>query len=171
VPAVVQIGDIQKVLQHLLRERVPIRDMVTILETMADYASRVKDPEQLGELVRSAISRTITRQFLDHENKLYCITLDPVLERSMNESVQQTAGGAVMALDPLTQQNVIKELREQSENAMAQGLQAVLLCSATIRLPLRRLVERYMPALNVLSYNEVSSRAEVEFVGQVKIAA
>jgi flagellar biosynthesis protein FlhA len=89
----------------------------------------------------------------------------------MNESVQQTAGGAVMALDPLTQQNVIKELREQSENAMAQGLQAVLLCSATIRLPLRRLVERYMPALNVLSYNEVSSRAEVEFVGQVKNAA
>jgi flagellar biosynthesis protein FlhA len=171
VPAVVQIGDIQKVLQHLLRERVPIRDMVTILETMADYASRVKDPEQLGELVRSAISRTITRQFLDHENKLYCITLDPVLERSMNESVQQTAGGAVMALDPLTQQNVIKELREQSENAMAQGLQAILLCSATIRLPLRRLVERYMPALNVLAYNEVSSRAEVEFVGQVKIAA
>lgn len=168
VPNVVQIGDIQKVLQHLLRERVPIRDMVTVLETMADYAGRVKDPEQMGELVRSAISRTITRQYLDHENKLYCITLDPPLERKLTEQIQVTAGGAMLALDPATQQMVIKDLREQSENAMAQGLQAVVLCSATLRLPLRRLVERYMPQLNVLSYNEVSARAEVEFVGQVR---
>ena len=170
VPNVVQIGDIQKVLQHLLRERVPIRDMVTILETMADYAGRVKDPEQLGELVRSSISRTITRQLLDHENKLYCITLDPPLEKAMAEGIQHTAGGTILALEPSTQQAVIANLREQAENAMAQGLQPVLLCSPTLRLPLRRLVERYLPTLQVLSYNEVSSRAEVEFVGQVRAA-
>ncbi len=171
VPHIVQIGDIQKVLQHLLRERVPIRDMVTVLETMADYAGRVKDPEQLGELVRSAISRTITRQYLDHENKLYCITIDPPLERRLSESIQITAGGAVLATDPQFQQVFIKDIREQSENAMAQGLQAVVLCSATLRLPLRRLLERYIPQLHVLSYNEVSARAEVEFVGQVRSEA
>ncbi len=171
VPAVVQIGDIQKVLQHLLRERVPIRDMVTVLETMGDYAGRVKDPEQLGELVRSAISRTITRQYLDHENKLYCITLDPALERHLSDSIQHTAGGTMLALDPATQQQVIRDVREQSENAMAQGLQAVVLCSAGLRLPLRRLIERYIPHLNILAYNEVSARAEVEFVGQVAPAA
>lgn len=171
VPNVVQIGDIQKVLQHLLRERVPIRDMVTILETMADYAGRVKEPEQLGELVRSAISRTITRQFLDHENKLYCITLEPTLERKLNEAIQHTAGGAMLALDPGTQQQVVRDIREQSENAMAQGLQSVVLCSSTLRLPLRRLLERYIPQLNVLAYNEVSARAEVEFVGQIRSEA
>ncbi len=171
VPHIVHIGDIQKVLQHLLRERVPIRDMVTVLETMADYAGRVKDPEQLGELVRSAISRTITRQYLDHENKLYCITIDPPLERRLSESIQITAGGAVLAVDPQFQQSFIKDIREQSENAMAQGLQAVVLCSATLRLPLRRLLERYIPQLHVLSYNEVSARAEVEFVGQVRSEA
>ena len=168
VPNVVQIGDIQKVLQHLLRERVPIRDMVTILETMADYSGRVKDPEQMGELVRSAISRTITRQYLDHENKLYCITLDPTLERRLTEQIQLTAGGSILAIDPATQQGLIRSIREQTENAMAQGIQAVVLCSASLRLPLRRLVERYIPQLHVLSYNEVSSRAEVEFVGQVQ---
>lgn len=171
VPNIVPIGDIQKVLQHLLRERVPIRDMVTILETMADYGARVKDPEQLGELVRSSISRTITRQYLDHENKLYCLTLDPALERQMADAIQHTAGGAILALDPQAQHAVIQRLREQSENAMAQGLNAVVLCSTTLRLPLRRLVERYMPQLHVLAYNEVSARAEVEFVGQVKTAA
>jgi len=168
VPNVVQIGDIQKVLQHLLRERVPIRDMVTVLETMADYSGRVKDPEQMGELVRSAISRTITRQYLDHENKLYCITLDPTLERRLTEQIQLTAGGSILAIDPATQQGLIRSIREQTENAMAQGIQAVVLCSASLRLPLRRLVERYIPQLQVLSYNEVSSRAEVEFVGQVQ---
>ncbi|MBL8059306.1 MAG: flagellar biosynthesis protein FlhA [Chthonomonas sp.] len=171
VPNVVQIGDIQKVLQHLLRERVPIRDMVTVLETMADYSGRVKDPEQMGELVRSAISRTITRQYLDHENKLYCITLDPSLERRLTDQIQMTAGGSILAVDPHTQQTLVRNIREQSENAMAQGLQAVVLCSATLRLPLRRLVERYIPQLHVLSYNEVSSRAEVEFVGQVQAEA
>lgn len=171
VPNVVQIGDIQKVLQHLLRERVPIRDMVTILETMADFSGRVKDPEQMGELVRSAISRTITRQYIDHENKLYCITLDPNLERRLTDQIQLTAGGSILAVDPGMQQSLIRSIREQGENAMAQGLQAVVLCSATLRLPLRRLVERYIPQLHVLSYNEVSSRAEVEFVGQVQAEA
>jgi len=85
VPNVLQMGDIQKVLQHLLRERVPIRDMVTILETMADFGARVKDPDQLGELVRASIARTITRQFLDADNKLYCITLEPNLDGELSE--------------------------------------------------------------------------------------
>lgn len=169
VPAVVQVGDVQKVLQHLLRERIPIRDMVTILETMADYAGRVKDMEQMGELVRSAISRTITRQFVDQDQKLFCLTLESTLERTLSDGVQQTAGGAMLAIDPTVQAHVVRSLKEESEKAMAQGVQPVLLCSATLRLALRRLLERYLPNMNVLAYNEVSSRAEVEFVGQVDI--
>jgi flagellar biosynthesis protein FlhA len=170
VPALFSVGEVQKVLQHLLRERVPIRDMVTILETMADYGSRIKDPDQLGELVRAAIARTITRQYVDHENKLYCITLDPTLERTLGESLQQTAGGLVLALEPVEQQQIIASLKEEGERAMAQGLTAVLLCSSQLRLPLRRLLERYLPTLHVMAYNEVAARAEVEFVGQVRAA-
>jgi len=170
IPNILQVGDIQKVLQHLLRERVPIRDMVSILETMADFGQRVKDPDQLGELVRAAISRTITRQYTDPENKLYCITLEPVLERRLVESLNHTSFGSVLALDPAEQKRVLATLQEQVDKANAQGYQPVVLCGNQLRLPLRRLLEKYLPTINVLAFNEVSSRAEVEFVGQVAAA-
>lgn len=170
VPNVLQIGDIQKVLQHLLRERIPIRDMVTILETMADFGARVKDPDQLGELVRAAIARTITRQYLDHDNKLYCITLEPTLERQLNENVNLTNFGSSLILDPGTQSDVIAKLQSEMDNALNRGYQPVLICSTQLRLPLRRLLEKYVPSLSVLAYNEIASRAEVEFVGAVKAA-
>jgi flagellar biosynthesis protein FlhA len=171
VPGVLQLGDIQKVLQHLLRERIPIRDMVTILETMADFGARVKDPDQLGELVRSAIARTITRQFLDPENKLYCITLEPVLERSLIEAINATNYGSQIVLDPNTQKQLIDQCQSEMDNAMSQGYNAVLLCGTQLRLPLRRLMEKYLPQLSVVAYNEVAQRADVEFVGQVRAAA
>ena len=167
VPNVLQLGDVQKVLQHLLRERVPIRDMVTILETMADYGSRIKDPDQLGEIVRAAIARTITRQFLDHENKLYCITLDPALERSLTEQIQQTAAGNLLTLDPQTQRELLNKLQNRVDDSMSGGYQPILLCSTTLRLPIRRIIEKHLPLLNVLAYNEVAARADVEFIGQV----
>lgn len=170
VPNVLQIGDVQKVLQHLLRERIPIRDMVTILETMADFGARVKDPDQLGELVRAAIARTITRQYLDHENKLYCITLEPVLERKLNECINLTNFGSSLVLDPATQSDVIAKLQSEMDNALNRGYQAVLICSTQLRLPLRRLLEKYIPSLSVLAYNEIASRAEVEFIGAVRAA-
>lgn len=170
VPNVLQVGDVQKVLQHLLRERVPIRDMVTILETMADFGTRVKDPDQLGELVRAAIARTITRQYLDTTNRLYCITLEPTLERTLSEAVQVTNFGSVLVLDPGMQRQVVERLQAEYERATAQGYQAVLLCGNTLRLPIRRLLEKYLPAMHVLAYNEIAPRAEVEFVGQVRAA-
>ncbi|MCA1997497.1 MAG: flagellar biosynthesis protein FlhA, partial [Armatimonadetes bacterium] len=170
VPNVLQIGDIQKVLQHLLRERVPIRDMVTILETMADFGSRVKDPDQLGELVRAAIARTITRQFVDQDNRLYCITLDPRLEQRLVECVNVTSFGSVLILDPQEQRQLIEKLQSEMDRAVASGGQPVLLCGNQLRLPLRRLLEKYLPSLPVLAYNEVSAQAEVEFVGQVAAA-
>jgi flagellar biosynthesis protein FlhA len=168
VPHVLQLGDVQKVLQHLLRERVPIRDLVTILETMADFGARVKDPDQLGELVRASIARTITRQFLDADNKLHCITLEPSLERSLAESVNVTSYGSTLVLDPGPQRALMDELQQEMDRAMAAGCQPVLLCGTSIRLPMRRLLERYIPTLHVLAYNEVAERADVDFVGQVK---
>lgn len=167
VGTVLQIGDIQKVLQHLLRERIPIRDMVTILETMADFGVRVKDPDQLGELVRSAISRTITRQYVDVDNKLACITLEPLLERLLAENLTMTNLGSTLALDPNTQNEFLRQVREQFDHATSMGQQPVLLSGTNLRLPLRRLFERHIPNVNVLAYNEVSSQAEVEFIGQI----
>ena len=164
---VLQVGDIQKVLQHLLRERIPIRDMVTILETMADFGGRVKEPDQLGELVRSAISRTITRQYIDLDGKLYCVTLEPALERQLMEELTMTSIGSTLAMEPNAQKDFLDRLRIQIDHATGEGYQAVLLCGTGLRLAMRRLLERHIPNVNVLAYNEVSSQATVEFVGQV----
>jgi flagellar biosynthesis protein FlhA len=170
IPNVLPIGDVQKVLQHLLRERIPIRDMVTILETMADFAPKVKDPDQLGELVRSAISRTITRQFVDSDNKLSCITLEPALERTLVEGLTNSGYGSNINLEPTVQSDLIEKLKKSNETATEQGCQAVLLCCTQLRLPLRRFVERHIPGMNVLAYNEVATKADVEFVSQVRAA-
>jgi flagellar biosynthesis protein FlhA len=170
VPNVLQVGEIQKVLQHLLQERVPIRDMVTILETMADFGARVKDPDQLGELVRSSIARTITRQYVDQENRVFCITLEPMLEHSLIESLNVTTFGSTLMLEPQEQRRIIAGLEEQMNKALAEGYQPVLLCGNQLRLPLHRLVSKYMSGLNVLAYNEIAAKADVEFVGQVKAA-
>ena len=170
IPNVLSVGDVQKVLQHLLRERVPIRDMVTILETMADFGARVKDTDQLGELVRSAMSRTITRQFVDHDQKLYCLTLDPALERSLNEKITLTSGGSMLNLDPNENRELIAKLQSEMDRASGQGYQAVLLCGTQLRLPMRRILEKYLPSLSVMAFNEVAAKADVEFVGQIRAA-
>jgi flagellar biosynthesis protein FlhA len=137
---------------------------------MADYGARIKEPEQLGEIVRAAIARTVTRQYVDHENKLACITLDPAVERDLIEGLHVTAQGTNLVIDPAVQVRFLDKLRHEVDGAMAQGFQAVLICSTQLRLPLRRLLERHVPNLNVLAYNEIAAKADVEFVGQVRAA-
>lgn len=169
-PAGLGVGDVQKVLQHLLRERIPIRDMVTILETMADFAGRVKEMEQMGELVRAAIARTITRQFADEGGKLACITLEPRLEQTMQEAVQHTAGGVMLSLDPSLGQRVASDIQTSLDEAAARGLQPVVLCSTQVRLPLRKHLDRSGNIVPVIAYNEVAASADVEFVSQITLA-
>jgi flagellar biosynthesis protein FlhA len=167
IPDIISISDVQKVLQHLLRERIPIRDMVTIIETIADFAPRTKDVEQLGEVVRSAISRTVTRQFVDFEDKLKCITLEPPLERELTDLVSLTSGGTALVLPPDMQSRLIQHLKAEYDRLTMQGFQPVLLCGAQLRLAMRRFLDRHIPNLAVLAYSEISAKADVEFVGQV----
>ncbi len=167
IPDIISISDVQKVLQHLLRERIPIRDMVTIIETLADFAGRTKDVEQLGEVVRSAIARTVTRQYVDFEDKLKCITLDPPLERELADLVSLTSGGTALVLPPDMQSRLVQHLKTEYDRLTMQGFQPVLLCGAQLRLAMRRFLDRHIPNLPVLAYSEISAKAEVEFVGQV----
>ncbi|MEI7985474.1 MAG: flagellar biosynthesis protein FlhA [Armatimonadota bacterium] len=167
IPDIVSISDVQKVLQHLLRERIPIRDMVTIIETLADFAGRTKDVEQLGEVVRSAIARTVTRQYVDFEDKLKCITLDPPLERELAELVSLTSTGTSLVMPPEMQSRLIQHLKAEYDRLTMQGFQPVLLCGAQLRLAMRRFLDRHIPNLAVLAYSEISAKADVEFVGQV----
>lgn len=171
VPAKMSVGEVQKVLQHLLRERVPIRDLVTILETMADFCDRVKEPDQLGELVRSSIPRTLTRQHLDESGKLYCVAITPELESFLANQLQQTPYGSVIALEPNESNAIADRIRAELDRSAGSGQTAVILCGTKIRLPLKRLLERHGITSGVLAFNEVAASAEVEFVGQVRPAA
>jgi len=169
VPDLMTVGEVQKVLQHLLRERIPIRDLGTILETLADYAPRTKDPDQLGELVRAALARTITRQYLSSDGTLYVMTLEPSLEGRLRDCVQPTASGLQLAIDTAFASALLREVGAQAEQMATMGYVPVILCSSQIRLPLRRLIERSMQSVACIAYNEVASGVSVEAVAVVSV--
>jgi flagellar biosynthesis protein FlhA len=167
VPDLLTLGEVQKVLQNLLRERVPLRDLVSICEALADGARLNRDSDFLTEHVRSRLSRTITRLYLTPENKLAVLTLHPRLEQAITDSIQQTQLGAYPVLEPGLARKILEKLREQAEKLSLKGQIPVVLCSPRVRLPFRRLIERSLPAVAVLSLNEVAPGIEVEVVGTV----
>ncbi|HWR28929.1 MAG TPA: flagellar biosynthesis protein FlhA [Negativicutes bacterium] len=168
VPAMMSVGDIQKVLVCLLRERVPVRDLVTIMETLADSATFTKDPEVLGEYVRRALSRTISRQYLQN-NTLTCLTLDPQTENQIVSSVQHSDRGSFVTLDPNSMQLFIASLSTELQKLTSAGFQPVLLTSPASRLYVRKLTERIAPNLVILSFAELENQIEVQSLGMVKI--
>ena len=143
--------------------------MVTILETLADNAGRTKDVDTLGEWVRSALARSICRQYVDDSSgALQTLTVDPNLEQQLLESI--TPGLPNMALERPSPRQLIQNLNQQIERMIALGYQQpVLLCMSPLRLPLRRLTERSLPNLVILSYNEIVPNTEVRAVGAVTI--
>jgi len=169
VPNIMSIGGVQKILQNLLRERISIRDLVTILEALADYAQVVKNLEQLTELVRQSLARSISRQFADSENRMHVITMDPKLEEEIQASIETREIGEVLTMNPRRIQKIIDSLTREVEKALAQYEQAILLCSASIRHHVRRFTSHVLPHLAVLSYNEIVPGIHVESVGMVEV--
>lgn len=169
IPDMMSLGEIQKVLQNLLKERVPIRDLVTILEAIADGVRLNKDSDYLTDMVRQSLARTITQRYLDDQGKLTVITLHPKLEQSIQEAIQQTQFGAYPVLEPQTVRKLLEKINVVVEDVTMRGANPVLLCSPRVRLPFRRLIERYLPNLAVLSLNEIPANIEVEAIGTVSI--
>jgi flagellar biosynthesis protein FlhA len=169
VPKMLSIGDVQKVLSNLLREGISIRDLVSVLETLADYAQTTRDTDMLTEYVRQSLRRAITSKYLDSEtNKV--ITLDPALEQQIMASVQQTEQGSYLALDPQTTQNIFNKLNSEITKLTSIGIQPILLTSPIVRSYFKRLIEQISPELIVLSYNELDPSANVQSVGMVSLA-
>lgn len=169
IPNVLSIGDVQKVLVKLLKEKISIRDLVTILETLADYGHYTKDPDILTEYVRQALSRQITQQFAPNGEPLKVITIGPALEKKIAESVQQTDQGSYLALDPASSQAIYQKLAEQANKLVQSGQQPIILASPTIRMYLRQLLERTMQDIPVLSYNELEPNVEIQSMGVVNL--
>ncbi|NLV91189.1 MAG: flagellar biosynthesis protein FlhA [Firmicutes bacterium] len=170
VPGMLSLGDVQRVLQNLLREGVSIRNLVTILETLADYGEMTKDPDDLTELVREALGREISQQFADESGVLYAITIDPIVEREIAAALEHTDRGTFINLDPRVAGSLLNEVAMVWQQAAETGLEPVVLCSPQTRLPFRRLTERSLPLLPVLSFNEISPEIEIQSVGMVNIS-
>ncbi|MEX2462221.1 MAG: flagellar biosynthesis protein FlhA [Paenibacillaceae bacterium] len=169
IPSMLSIGDVQKVLAKLLREKISVRDLVTILETLADNGGYTKDPEILTEYVRQSLSRQITQQYASSGESLKVITVGPTLEKRIAEAVQQSDQGSYLALDPSSSQMIYHRLNEQVNKAIQSGQQPVILTSPTIRMYLRQLLERTMQDIPVLSYSELEPSVEIQSMGVVNL--
>ena len=164
IPGQLALGQVLKVLQNLLKERVPIRDFVTILETLADHSAKTQDPEVLTEYVRQGLARTISKQYAQ-ENIMFAITLDPKVEQMMCESIQSSDFGTRMVIRPQTVGKIVDKLGGFIDQAVEQGVQPIVLTSPVIRQHFKELVFRDMPRLPVLSYHEVVSSLEIRSLG------
>ncbi|MCL2619555.1 MAG: flagellar biosynthesis protein FlhA [Defluviitaleaceae bacterium] len=169
VPKMMNYGEIQKVLSNLLREGVSIRDLVTILETLADYAQITRDSDMLTEYVRQALKRSISRKYFAGEMNSV-ITVDPNLEQQIMQSVTQTEQGSYLALDPAITQQIFDNLSSEVNKLTSMGRQPIILTSPVVRAYFKRLVEPIAPDLVVLSYNELEANAEIQSIGMVSIA-
>ena len=167
VPELLSVGEIQRVLQALLRENVSIRDLGTIVEAVGDRARLTRDPALLAEHARQALARAIVAPHLDAEMQLRAIALDPAVEQEVSDAITPTADGEFLAMNPSRAQALVSALAQQVEHAVARGRRPVLVCSSRIRRHVRRLVEQALPQLSVCAYNEIAPGVSVETIGVV----
>ncbi|HAA09086.1 MAG: flagellar biosynthesis protein FlhA [Syntrophomonadaceae bacterium] len=167
IPDLINLSELQKVLSNLLREQVSIRDLTTILETLADYGRLTKDVDVLTEYVRQALRRQITRQYAGEDKKLQVLTLDPAVEDILRSSIQQSEFGSYLAVDPEVAQSLIDKVSRYHEDLIRRGTTPIILCAPILRIYFKRLLDRFMTDLVVLSYNEIDSNVQVEVVGMV----
>jgi flagellar biosynthesis protein FlhA len=168
-PDPLSIGDVQKVLAKLLREQVSIRNLPIIFETLADFGKMTNDTELLGEYVRQSLSQQITKQYANEQNMIKVISISGQVEKLFADHIQQTEHGSYLALDPESQQKIVQAIHQQIENASLQEVTPILLCSPAIRMYCKQLIERFLPHVVVLSYNELEADVEVQSVGVVNI--
>jgi flagellar biosynthesis protein FlhA len=169
VPGILSLGSIQKVLQNLLWERVSIRDLLTIMETLADYGTYTKDPDVLTEYVRQRLGRALSKSLETPDHKIRVCSLDPFIEDLIKDSLQKTEYGVYCAMAPETAEDIIQALKVAAEKCTAQNIQPAVVCSPTVRRHLRRMVERHLPGLCVLSPHELVTDAQIQSLGVVSL--
>lgn len=168
VPNLISLGGVVRVIQNLLQEQVPVRDLLTIMETLADWAPASKKIDILTEHVRQALARTITNFHQTADGKLHVLTLDQRVEKKIAESLQQTDQGTFLALNPAYAKSIMDDLTVRMGDYRSLGVAPLLVCSAQIRSHFKKLADRFVPGLAVLSYDEIVSSAKIQIVGTVE---
>jgi flagellar biosynthesis protein FlhA len=169
VPKLLSIGEIQKVLQNLLREQISIRDLVSILETLADYAPSTRDVDVLTEYVRQNLKRAISSKYFPEGEMTSVVTLDPKVEQEIMDSVKQTEQGAYMTLDPEITREIINSVQTEIQKLEELGKNPIIITSPIVRMYFKRLTQDYFKDLIVISYNEIDSNVELQSVGMVTV--
>lgn len=167
VPKLLGLGEIQKVLQNLLKEGISIRDLLTIFETLADYAATTRDTDILTEYVRQSLKRAISSKFFPANETTSVVTLDPKLEQEIMASVKQTENGAYLTLDPEKTRAIMKSVGNEVTKLENLGKNPIVITSPIVRMYFKRLTEDYYKDLIVVSYNEIESNIELQSVGMV----
>ena len=169
IPTLLPLGTVVRVLGNLLREGIPIRDLRSIIEALADHAGITKDPELLTEMARQALGRTITRQYQAPDGTLPVITLDPRLDRSLSEQAAAIPQGGMLNLDPGLSHTLLAALKQAVERVSARGHQPVLLCSPALRRHIRRLTDRILHAVPVVGFNELDSMVRLQSLDTIRL--
>lgn len=168
IPVYMGIGDIQKVMSNLLKEGISVRDLVSIMEALADYAPTTKDINLLTEYVRQKLSRMITSTYIQGKSAKV-VTLDQDLENLLMDSVQQNGSSSYLSLDPVRSQSVLNNIAVQIQNLLQIGEQPIIVTAPIVRFYLKRLTDQYIPDLIVLSYNEIEADIDIQSVGVVTL--
>jgi len=171
IPGLLNLGTVLRVIKNLLKEEISIRDMRTILETLADYAALTKEPDVLTEFVRQSLGRFIVDQFKTEDDTLYLVTLDREIEDLVADAIQPSDQGSFLAMEPAVAQHIINAVRGMVDKFGIYGAQPVLLASPTIRRHVKKLIERYLPHVTVLSHNEIPQSIKIQSLGMVSINA
>ena len=169
VPKLLGIGEIQKVLQNLLGEGISIRDMLTIMETLADYGPTTRDTDVLTEYVRQSLKRAISRRFFPANETSSVVTLDPKIEQEIMGSIKQTETGAYLNLDPARSKAILNSVGNELQKLENMGKSPIIITSPIVRMYFKRLTEDYYRDLVVVSYNEIESDIELQSVGMVTV--
>jgi flagellar biosynthesis protein FlhA len=169
IPNLLPLGGVVKVLQNLLKEQIPIRDLLAILETLADWAPMTKDLDVLSERARQSLSRTITQLYLTPEGSIPAITLGHSVEAKLMDTIQHTDQGGFLSLDPAIVQTIINNLATILEKTTSLNYQPLVMCSAHIRIHFKKLIERFLPHVAIISYDEILNSAEIKSLGTVEL--
>jgi len=169
IPNLLPLGTVQKVLQNLLLERTSIRDLLTIVETLADYSPMSKDPELLTEYVRQKLARSIVAPYVQEDGVLNVLTLDPAVEALFVKSLQQTEQGVFLAMEPGAIDGISESIKKEAEKVVVMSRQPIILTSPAVRRYLRKIVEQIDPSILVISHAEISQNLRIQSLGKVSL--
>jgi flagellar biosynthesis protein FlhA len=167
LPSLLSLGTVLHVVRNLLKENVSVRDFRTVLETLADYAPLSKEPEILTEFVRQALGRNIVEQYRHEDDTLYILTMDRNVEEIISDGIQSSGQESFLAIEPSTAQRIITDIRNGMERFNQTGTSPVLIASPSIRRHVKKLTERFIPGLAVISHNEIPPNVKIQSLGVV----